>query len=154
MRVHKRRRVHPMHPPCGNTGLGVYTQRAILSLRLSLLLSPSFPYLFSKTTAVTPAHSQPFRPPHPATKRLGNSAGRSCAPIEMYRFHYKLLMRQICRSASRAPASAGLPLSRAVIVSIANNNIWATPATAERKESRGKEGKCVSGRRRDCSPCL
>lgn len=47
----------------------------------------------------------------PAAKRLRNSAGRSCAsPIEMYRFHYKLLMRRICLSASRCSCRCS-PLS-------------------------------------------
>jgi len=131
MRVHKRRRVHPMHPSYGI--LAPRTQRVVfslpfsLSLSLSLCLSPFLVHLAiysRRLTAINTTHSQPLRLPR-ATKRLRNRAERSCAsPIEMHRFHYKLLMRQICLSASRCLYR--LPLSCAVIVSIADNNIWAT----------------------------
>jgi len=110
-----------------NTGPAYATNR-ILSLpppppplSFSVSLSRSFHYLFSKTHRHHP-HSQPLGPLS-ATKRLRNSIGRSCvSPIEMYRFHYKLLMRQICLSACRCLYRP--PLSRCGhCLSTADNNI-------------------------------
>lgn len=108
----------------------------------SLSLSRSFRYLFSKTRR---HHPDSFSTPSSALydqEVVKQSAGRSCAsPIEMHRFHYKLLMRQICLSASRCLCRP--PLSCAVIVSTADNNIWATLSRMakeswERKSRRGQ----------------
>lgn len=110
-----------------NTGLAYATSSLSLSLPSSISLPRSLRFaIYSPRPSPSPRLIlNPFVR-LPTTKRLRNSAGRSCtSPIEMYRFHYKLLMRQICLSAPRCLRRL---LSRAVIVSTADNNIWATPS--------------------------
>lgn len=114
-----------------NTGLAYATSRVpSLSLSFSIFLPRSYRYLFSKTRRHYPRFIlNPFvRPLRP--KGCETARGACCAsPIEMHRFHYKLLMRQICLSASQCLYWS--PLSCAVIVSTADNNIWATPSRTE-----------------------
>lgn len=150
MRMHEWRRVHPMHPPCGT--LASRTQRISLSVSLSL-----FPFLIRfaiysrRPPPFTSTHSQPFSSAFLRPRGCEITRGAT-VPIEMYRFYYKLLMRQICLSASRCLYRSNRHC-RVRLLSLPNNNIWANPSRTEWKKNRGKErrkGEIVSGR--DCSP--
>lgn len=79
-----------------------------------------------------------FRLPRRSSRRLRNRCA-AVSPIEMHRFHYKLLMRQICLSVSDALSVA--PLYRVRSLSpTTDNNIWATY-----EEPNGR----IAGKRRE-----
>lgn len=134
MRAHEEKSASPdAFRACGeSTGLAPLRTQRVPPLLVSLSIPEDSP-------VISPTHLPPF-----ARKRLQKQ--RLCAAgslIEMHRFHYKLLMRQICLSVSMRYQPRHCR-ARSLFPHIADNNI--NPKETNGKNRRGKRSGSVSDR--------
>lgn len=141
MRVHERRRVHPMHPPYGTLACA---QRVAFSLALPPFLFLVRFVIYSRRPSSRLILNPFVRPP--ATKRLRTGRG---AQLRVADRDVSVPLQVV----NETDLPLGLPMLppmvaivvRAVIVSTANNNIWVTPPPLKSQMEKGNRGKGRGG---------